>query len=1438
MCMLCPSVREDLARAEPMTLPLLPNLRHFLPALAVLGALAACSPGTHVDMQNATDADSGDPGLDVLPAQIGALKLLSVTPDRGPLVGGGQMDVKGVGFADDARVFLGDKECTIAWRGGKTHLYAVVPAVDAPATVDVKVQSGLDLAGKPRFVGITHGYAYVGETHAASFEPALGPVEGGTQITVHGSGFRPGDKVLVGWREASANQVIDDSTLVALTPPATNIGTADEQKAIVAVRHSSGVTVLSASFLYGRAPTIAHVEPSTVPTDGADVTLHGQALGHADELYAGGLTAELAAGTASEVRGAKIPAMTTLSAAAQPGVRDMLVSSPFGATLLSPAFAYAGPVTSAQLLGVAPGKGPTTGATNVTLLAALPAGAKVTGVTWDGSPVAFQQNGAEVVLTTPPHAAGAVAVAIQTDHGASALPAGFAYVNVPHIDEILPNSGPADGGTGILLSGSNFAGDCTVRIGTWHAQIQSMDGSTIHATTPPGPLGSVDVVVTCDGEATTLANGFQFTDGTAHINAVVPAQGATGGSTPVTVYGSGFKTGMKFYFGGKVAASIAVLDSGRAAMLTPAHDSGAANVDAVLAGNSETLLNGYSYFDPTAADGGTWGEQIGGALNVTVIDYYARAAIPDVTVVLGQPGQPIFGKYKGITDQAGQVVFSGPDVVGPITVSAGKTDYSASSIVSFDARNATLVLFPEHPSGSGGGEPPVTPPDPVLKGRVRDIEKYISVPPANCLKGSDAGDKTCDTCLTNADCVGLPSAVTFACIDNGIAGKRCLPDCTQANVCGSGFSCYAEPSWPGHAVCKPQMGIRKVLCATSQRDTDTPNQTPPGTPLEVLSGVLPYDVIAVDEATGDFTLDGRLDELAIVCVGGYVTNDTQKFVPTAMGVRRHVFPKPYYKPGDEVAGLDIKLDIPLTRNLPTRLDHPQQNFPTGQGGTQEVDVWLDLGSDGVVPLLAQISTGGAGFSGVQDDAILAHLPMSLPDELTDTSWIIQAAVKYGTGTAGIPPEAGTRASGLKTPGDLNVRVRSVDGEWTDRGLGVAQELTGVLHGIDDQLLVVTRRGLLYRGQLETLKPIYQPVILDPYAEPLAVLAAAGTPTDATLVGEMGLIRRLHGQKVQEEAGAVATTLRAVCQSDLLRVAVGDKGALEANTGAGWQQLNVASQADLRAVVCTPTGALAVGAGGTVIEVLLNGTQAVATVTKLDALLDLYAVAQTDDGTLWAGGQLTNAGQQTVMPALWKRAPGGQWQESWPAGASIVDVRGLRLLVALPNQTLLAVDREGGQWRIDAIGVTNESPDHLDQRPSAGVALADGSAVLVGQPGLWMGPFLTVPAIAKPDAQSVYPFSVVWSAAPGRLPSCNRVHLDGSNFPFWWIYVAPDVTTFTLPDFGAIDGIQVFPSNPQYQWVARVDRVYVPGTTINSFATFDLEFGAWRSWASNAVPFHP
>ena len=54
-----------------------------------------------------------------------------------------------------------------------------------------------------------------------SVQPAVGPISGGTQVTIRGSGFVSGMTVSFGTQSASATRV-DSSTLLIVTPPASS----------------------------------------------------------------------------------------------------------------------------------------------------------------------------------------------------------------------------------------------------------------------------------------------------------------------------------------------------------------------------------------------------------------------------------------------------------------------------------------------------------------------------------------------------------------------------------------------------------------------------------------------------------------------------------------------------------------------------------------------------------------------------------------------------------------------------------------------------------------------------------------------------------------------------------------------------------------------------------------------------------------------------------------------------------------------------------------------------------------------------------------------------------------------------------------------------------------------------------------------------------------
>jgi hypothetical protein len=582
----------------------------------------------------------------------------------------------------------------------------------------------------------------------------------------------------------------------------------------------------------------------------------------------------------------------------------------------------------------------------------------------------------------------------------------------------------------------------------------------------------------------------------------------------------------------------------------------------------------------------------------------------------------------------------------------------------------------------------------------------------------------------------------------------------------------------------------------------------------------------VDEVTGEYELNTRLDELAVQCIGGYVDNLSKKFIPLALGVHRHVFPKPYYGPEDTITGVDVSLNMALSRTLEVRVDHPQKAFK-GVKGVQVVQSWIALGSDGYVRLNRYAPVlGDVVAQTVFDDVQLKYHPHELSDELKDATWTFYTHVTYG-GTTDNGPITLSQHEDVVRPGDDNLRIRQLEGTYTDVAIGVAQHLSAVVPGPDGKVLLVGRKGQLWRGEPQDPLLFWQPPVIDPYADALVTLAAAGTPTDATVVGQLGLIRRVKGSKVTQEQGVLAEDLTGVCHGPLGRVVVGAAGGVAVHTGAAWQALAIAGSGaqPLRAVVCTGSGAIAVGDNGTIITVDLIGLTATAQVVST---AHLYSVAAGATGEVLAAGNAP-AGDG---PALLAQQADGSWKSAWPAGTVISQLRDLRVVVPAGLSSWLLVDKEGGQLRLDASGVQDESPERRHLRPRSGARLPDGRLVLVGEPGLWLGPMLTVPDIIAPAGTGVVqPLSLVWTQAPGPQASFTRVHLNGSGFPFWWLYLAPDVSDVVLPDFGD-RGIDVFPNYIGLSMSVSVDRGYEPGFSINGFGTFDLEFGSWRSRASN------
>jgi hypothetical protein len=112
----------------------------------------------------------------------------------------------------------------------------------------------------------------------------------------------------------------------------------------------------------------------------------------------------------------------------------------------------------------------------------------------------------------------------------------------PTITSIIPNSGPVNGGTPVIITGTGFQSGATVSIGGVAATNVSVAGSTqINATTgAAGTPGTVNVVVTNPGnQSATLTNGFTYSS-----SAGTPAPTATAIFLPFVVDTAAFRNNL------------------------------------------------------------------------------------------------------------------------------------------------------------------------------------------------------------------------------------------------------------------------------------------------------------------------------------------------------------------------------------------------------------------------------------------------------------------------------------------------------------------------------------------------------------------------------------------------------------------------------------------------------------------------------------------------------------------------------------------------------------------------------------------------------------------------------------------------------------------------------------------------------------------------------
>ncbi|PSJ57100.1 hypothetical protein C7I85_22975 [Mesorhizobium soli] len=162
---------------------------------------------------------------------------------------------------------------------------------------------------------------------------------------------------------------------------------------------------------------------------------------------------------------------------------------------------------------ISPTSGPATGGTVVTITGTNFTGATAVKFGATNATSYTVNSSTQITATAPAGSVGTVDVTVTTAGGTSATSAWdrFSYLVAPVVTSISPQAGPAEGGTSVIITGTNFTSATTVKFGTTNAAGYAFNSSTQITATAPAGTGTIDVTVTTAGGTSATSAADQFT---------------------------------------------------------------------------------------------------------------------------------------------------------------------------------------------------------------------------------------------------------------------------------------------------------------------------------------------------------------------------------------------------------------------------------------------------------------------------------------------------------------------------------------------------------------------------------------------------------------------------------------------------------------------------------------------------------------------------------------------------------------------------------------------------------------------------------------------------------------------------------------------------------------------------------------------------------------
>jgi len=445
-------------------------------------------------------------------AAIVAPTVTKLTPNTGYLTGGSTVTVDGNNFSSGSRVLFGTVESTSVTYVSSTRLRAVIPPGTALGSVDITVIKTDGTQGT-----LTNGFTYVTPPPPPSpvvtkLTPNTGYLTGGSTVTVDGSNFSSGSRVLFGTVESTSVTYVSSTRLRAVIPPGTALGSVD----ITVIKTDGTQGTLTNGFTYVTpppppSPVVTSLTPNTgYLTGGSTVTVDGSNFSSGSRVLFGTVESTSVTYVSSTRLRAIVPASGIL------GAVDITIISPSGTQgLLANGYTYK-LMPTPVIDQVTPNSGQLAGGETITIQGSnFFTGLKVYFGTTEAAVSSITSNQLKVVSPESSTVGLVDLTIVNSDGTQGSLSNGYTYLALPSpvISQVTPNSGLMAGGEHVFISGSNFQHGAKVYFGTNEASIVTYytDGYLEVLAPATSTAGAVDVqLVNPDNQSITLPAAYTY----------------------------------------------------------------------------------------------------------------------------------------------------------------------------------------------------------------------------------------------------------------------------------------------------------------------------------------------------------------------------------------------------------------------------------------------------------------------------------------------------------------------------------------------------------------------------------------------------------------------------------------------------------------------------------------------------------------------------------------------------------------------------------------------------------------------------------------------------------------------------------------------------------------------------------------------------------------